>query len=159
LKIDDPWFGAAYEPAAAVTAGFKPDGGGTHQSKTLMLKDLRALWAVNSEMAAERAIVEDNVLGKRSTRARAVAVYRLEQLYGIASHPPIGRCLAAIWPRDPAAQPIIALLCALARDPALRDAAPAVLDAPVGAQVRWPVFAATYEARHPGRLGGTCQRL
>lgn len=153
LKIDDLWFGAAYDPAAVARVGFKVVGGGTHQSKTLMLNDLQTLWAAGPATEAEPAIVERNILGKRSAKARDVAVYRLEQLYGVASRPPLARFLAALWTRDAAAQPLLALLCALARDPSLRDASPAALDAPIGAQVRWPAFAAVYEARHPARLG------
>jgi hypothetical protein len=37
---------------------------------------------------------------------------------------------------------MLALLCALARDPTLRDGAAAVLDATLGERVRWPAFAA-----------------
>lgn len=48
---------------------------------------------------------------------------------------------------------MLALLCALARDPTLRDGAAAVLDASLGEPVRWLGLAATFEARHPGRLG------
>ena len=153
MNIDNPWFGPAQDPDLLTRAGFKTFGGGAHQSKTLMLKDLRALRAANAEIPFERLILEENVLGKRSARAREVALYRLDQLYGISSSPPIAVSLAALWRLDPAGQPLLALLCALARDPPLRDAAAAVLDAPIGAQVRWPAFSACYEVLHPGRLG------
>ena len=153
LNVDTQWFGPAHDPDMLARAGFKTVGGGAHQSKTLMLRDLQALWAANVATPMERLILEANILGKRSTRARDVALYRLDQLYGISSCPPIGVCLATIWRLDTAGQPLLALLCALARDPSLRDAAAAVLDAPIGTQVRWPSFATCYEARHPGRLG------
>ena len=48
---------------------------------------------------------------------------------------------------------MLALLCALARDPTLRDGAAAVLHASPGEEVRWPAIAAAFEARYPGRLG------
>ena len=50
---------------------------------------------------------------------------------------------------------MLALLCALARDPSLRAGADAVLDAKPGEQVRWPAIAATFEAVNPGRLAPT----
>ena len=48
---------------------------------------------------------------------------------------------------------MLALLCALARDPPLRDGAGAVLDAALGERVRWPAIGAAFETRNPGRLG------
>jgi hypothetical protein len=48
---------------------------------------------------------------------------------------------------------MLAILCALARDPTLRDGADAVLDASPGEQVRGPRIAATFEQHNPGRLG------
>jgi hypothetical protein len=77
----------------------------------------------------------------------------LRQLYGVDERWPICIALRRLWERDPAGRPMLALLCALARDPPLRDGAAAVLDAFLGERVRWPAIAAAFEARSPGRLG------
>ena len=101
---------------------------------------------------AEDAILRDNLLGKPSIRARRAALYRLRQLYGVGESSLICLVLRRLWERDPAGRPMLALLCALARDPTLRDGAAAVLDATLGERVRWPAIAATFEAHSPGRL-------
>jgi hypothetical protein len=103
------------------TAGVKLRGGGPHQSKTMMLADLAALVAANGERDPSVSILHRNVLGKPSLRAREAALYRLRQLYGLDDSAPICRALLALWARDPAGRPMLALLCALARDPSLRE--------------------------------------
>ena len=45
----------------------------------------------------------------------------------------------------------LALLCALAREPLLRDSAAVVLTAPAGSSVRWPEIAAALDREHRGR--------
>jgi hypothetical protein len=99
------------------------------------------------------AILRDNLLGKPSTHARQAALYRLRQLYGVGGNWPICVVLRRLWQRDPAGRPILALHCALARDPTLRDGAGAILDAPLGERVRWPAIAGAFETVNPGRLG------
>jgi hypothetical protein len=147
------WFAPLVEAADLVRAGVRPHGGGTHQSKTMMLADLTALLAAEGGSDPRAAVVEDNVLGKPSRRAREAALKRLRELYGVGGQAPVWLALLGLWPRDPEGRPLLALLCALARDPTLRDGAAAVLDATLGAQVRAPAIAATFEAVHPGRLG------
>ena len=128
-------------------------GGGPHQSKTMMLAELMELLASGAADRPDDAILRDNLLGKPSIHARTAALYRLRQLYGVDERWPVCVVLRRLWDRDPAGRPMLALLCALARDPPLRDGAGAVLDAALGERVRWPAIAAAFEARHPGRLG------
>lgn len=118
----------------------------------MMLAELTTLMASGETDEPGDAIVRDNLLGKPSIRAREAALYRLRQLYGVGAGSPIGAVLHRLWHRDPSGRPMLALLCALARDPPLRDGAAAVLDATLGEQVRWPAIAAAFEARYPGRL-------
>jgi hypothetical protein len=148
----DEWLAASAEEDRIVRAGIKPRGGGPHQSKTMMLGELNTLLASRAADRPVDAIVRDNLLGKPSVRARQAALYRLRQLYGIGETWPICVVLHRLWDRDPPARPLLALLCALARDPSLRASASAVLDASLGEPVRWPMIAATFEARNPGRL-------
>jgi hypothetical protein len=147
------WFGIGVDEAAATQAGIKLEGGGPHQSKTMMLAELSTLLGAGAADHAADAILRDNLLGKPSISARRAALYRLCQLYGIGDDAPICMVLRRLWPRDPPGRPTLALLCALARDPPLRDGAAAVLDAVTGEPVRWPAIAAAFAARHPGRLG------
>ena len=147
------WFGSAIDEATAAHAGIKLEGGGPHQSKTMMLAELNAVLSPGTPDRAADAILSDNLLGKPSIAARRAALYRLRQLYGIGDFVPVCVVLDRLWPRDPAGRPMLALLCALARDPPLRDGATAVLDALAGEPVRWPAIAAAFAARHPGRLG------
>jgi hypothetical protein len=120
----------------------------------MMLAELTALLAAGAVDRPTDAILRDNVLGKPSARARAAAFVRLRQLYGLGEDCPICTVLKRLWERDPAGRPMLALLCALARDPPLRDGAAAVLDAALGERVRWPAIDAAFEAHNPGRLGG-----
>ena len=147
------WFAPQADGEGLVRAGFKPFGGGTHQSKTVMLTDLNTLIAARGDGDPRQAIIEENVLGKPSHRARIAAFRRLRELYGLGEPALICRVLLALWPHDLAGRPMLALLCALARDPTLRDGADAILDAVPGERVRSPLIAAAYEAQHPGRLG------
>jgi hypothetical protein len=132
--------------------GLKSAGGGPLQSKTMMLAELTTLLESNDVDDFVDAIVRKNVLGKPSVRAREAAFYRLRQLYSLADDCLVWRVLRRLWNDDPAGRPLLALLCVLARDPTLRDGAAAVLYTSLGEQVRWPLIAAAFEARHPGRL-------
>ena len=149
----DAWLTASVDPHALARMGIKAQGGGPHQSKTMMLVELTDLLTAEAADRAEDAVVRDNLLGKPSVRARKAALYRLRQLYGVGDNQPICIVLRRLWERDPAGRPMLALLCALARDPAFRAGASAVLGAPLGERVRWPAIAAAFEAQHPGRLG------
>lgn len=149
----DAWLSPGADPAALARAGIKVEGGGVHQSKTMMLRDLSALLAGGHGEDPADAVLAENLLAKPSVRARAAALLRLRQLYGVGGDAPLCVALRRLWARDPEARPVLALLCALARDPLLRDGAAAVLDAPLGARVRSPAIAAAFEALNPGRLG------
>lgn len=119
-----------------------------------MLTELRAVMdSVGGAPIAEveRAVVIDNVLGKSTGTGRRLALSRLNTLYGITKALPIQAAWLRLWPRAPSGRPLIALLCALAREPLLRDTAPVVLGAPVGTPIRWPDLAAMLQAQHPGR--------
>lgn len=131
--------------------GIKVAGGGTHQSKTMMLADLATL-LTGDTAKVQALVVDENALGKPSLNARKAALRRLAELYGIGSELPVWRVLEGLWRQDIQGRPLLALLSALARDPTLRDGAAAVLDAPLGAHVPASSLASAFEAQHPGRL-------
>lgn len=148
------WFGIGIDARALESVGFKPAGGGVHQTKTMMLRELEALLrAVLATDRTPRSLVEsDNVLGKPTGSARALAFARLKGLYGVGTARSPWRVLHQLWSRDPAGRPLLALLCALSGDPLLRASAAAVLPLTSGSSIRWPTIAAHLEATHPARF-------
>lgn len=103
-----------------------------HTSKTMMLPELRALLGATPSDATlddyRAAAVEGNVMGKHTAATRAKTLYYLRKLYALDRGYPIFAALRALWPIDAAAQPLIALACAVARDPGLRATAETVLE-------------------------------
>ena len=146
------WISPRADKGVIQRLGIKALGGGPHQSKTMMLGDLTILSADGSWDSSSDRILRDNTLGKPSMRAREVGLYQLRRLYGLDVAPPICRVLNALWAKDPASRPMLAMLCALARDPSLRESADVVLDASLGEQVRSPALASVFQTRNPGRL-------
>ena len=106
-----------------VALGFRVAGSGPHTSKTLMLQELEALLAAippdAPANAYRAAIVEENVLGKRTLSTRKETATRLTALHGFDPSKPLFRVLRRLWAVDPTAHPQLALLNGLARDPLL----------------------------------------
>ena len=104
-----------------------------------MLTELGDLFAaVPAEAAREdyaAAIVDENVLGKATIATRRWTNQRLSELYALDPRVAVFRVLRRLWPVDPPGRPLLAMLCALARDPLLRSTAPAVLGLPAGAEL------------------------
>jgi len=155
------WIAPHVDAASLTKLGFRLGRGGVHQSKTMMLRELRALLqAAPDPGSADVAdmILNQNVLQKGTGSARRLALQRINGLYGFASAAPIGRALARLWQRDDGGRALLALLCALAREPPLRETATAILDATPGSDVRWPDFASRFEALHPSRYSANMLR-
>lgn len=112
-------------------AGFRFGDKGTHTSRTIMLDELRAVFAT-SRLDATRAeylsaIHEDNCLGKRTAATRKLSSQRLSELYALDPDVPLFRVMRRCWYADRDGQALLAMLLALARDPLLRETAPPVL--------------------------------
>jgi hypothetical protein len=120
-------------------AGFRFGDKGTHTSRTIMLAELTDLLAAEPADAARgdyaTAIVDENVLGKQTIATRRLTNQRLGELYGLEPRLSIFRVLRRLWTIDQTGRPLLAMLCALARDPLLRSTAPAVLALPLGAEL------------------------
>ena len=101
--------------------GFRVADSGPHTSKTLMLQELESLLAAVPADAPAKAyraaIVEENVLGKRTLSTRKETATRLTALHGLDPSKPLFRVLRRLWAVDPTAHPQLALLNGLARDP------------------------------------------
>lgn len=133
-----PWSSPPESPSARA-AGFRFGEKGTHTSRTLMLAELgdllRAVPAGASREAYVAAVIDENVLGKQTAATRQLTSQRLVELYGLDLKVPIFRVLRRVWQADEGGRPLSAMLCALARDPLLRAAAPSVLALTAGAEL------------------------
>lgn len=144
--------------------GFRSGAKGTHSSRTIMLADLRSLLdAVPRDASKEdcrKAIVVDNVLGKRTVSTRRSSAQRLSELYALEPGIAVSRLMRFFWDVDPEARPLLALLCAAARDPLLRATAPAVLAVPVDQPVTKDLLEEALAAAVPGRFNtATIQKI
>jgi len=151
--------GAERDPAMAKAMerlGFRFGDKGTHTSRTMMLTELDFLLGALSPSATRdqyrAAVIEENVLGKRSVSNRKLSFQRLSELYGLDPSLPLFRILRHLWEQDPQARPLLALQCSLARDPLLRATAPAILNAKIGQPLGTPDLDAALQQAHSIRL-------
>ena len=149
--------------------GFNYKRGSTHMARTMMLNELSLLLDYVSEPSATSdvyasAIEEDNCLGKRSGRTRSLSLRHLRALYALDPNTVIFQALRYFWHREPAGRPMIACLCAYARDPLLRITAPFVLRLTDGGPFSREALEEYLEKQFPGRfskatLTSTAQNL
>lgn len=140
-------------------AGLRFGDRGTHTSRTMMLRELEDLLSLVPREAAqeeyESAIVVDNALGKETTSNRRSTKQRLSELYGLDPRLPIFRVLLRLWDLDEDGRPLLALLCALARDPLLRATATVVLPMTPGQELLRSEMTAAIAAETGDRLKDT----
>ena len=100
-----------------------------------MLADLQQLLALvppDADREAYReAVVVANVLGKGSDSTRRKSYRYLRELYRLDPESDLFLAMRMLWDHDPEGQPLLAMLCALARDPVLRGTADVVLSTPL----------------------------
>jgi len=127
-----------------VAAGLRFGDKSTHTSRTIMLAELTDLFVAvpdgSDSDAYGKAIVDENVLGKQTIATRRLTNQRLRELYGLDPRLPLFRALRRLWAADEEGRPLLAMLCALARDPLLRATAPPVLSLPVGTELVRALF-------------------
>lgn len=144
-------------PRSALAYGFENEPVGTHISRTIMLADLRRLLAACPPAASPAdyyaAVVEENVLLKPTVTTRRRSIRRLKELYRLDRSVLLFRALRDLWDADAAAQPLLALLCAVATDPLLRCTADLLLSLPVDAEVTPQQFETVAKEVFPGRYG------
>jgi hypothetical protein len=104
--------------------------GGTNTSHTIVVGALAALIdalpATAPRTAYEQAALEANVLGKDTDGARRRSYRYLRELYLLRPDSLLFRALRDLWPVDPPARPLLAGLCALARDAVFRASSAAI---------------------------------
>ncbi|MFW6333818.1 MAG: hypothetical protein ACOC0W_01010 [Desulfosalsimonas sp.] len=120
--------------------GFKPDIGGAHTARTMMLEDLTGLLNNFKDPNTSRqeyldAIIEDNCLSKRSYENRKITARRLAELYALDPSVLLFRVLRFFWDRDIQARPLLGLLCTYCRDEVFRTSCPFVFELDQGEPV------------------------
>lgn len=98
------------------------------------------------------AIVEQNILGKKSLATRKLTAQRLSEIYALSPDSALFRNLRRLWPQAGVGRPALALLCASARDPLLRLVAPAVLRVREGNPISKDDLDAALASSVPGRF-------
>jgi hypothetical protein len=124
---------------AAIEAGLRFGDKGTHTSLTIMLKELSELLSVlpldAKREAFSTSIIDENLLGKQTASTRRATFQRMSELYGLDVSLPVFRVLRRLWDLDDRGRPILAILCALGRDPLLRATASTVISLSTGEEL------------------------
>ena len=122
-----------------------------------MLDELAALLGyVGLEDASKgdylRAVEEDNCLAKRSGKTRRLTYRHLAELYSLDTAHILFRALRHFWERDEAGRPLLAVLCAYARDSIFRSTAPLILKCPEGTVINRESVEEFIDSQEPGRF-------
>jgi hypothetical protein len=138
--------------------------GGAHTSHTLLFGALTALLeAVPLEAPPSKyahAALKDNVLGKRTEGARRRTFRYLKELYLLRPDSILFRALRDLWPDDVEAQPLLAGLCALARDSGFRASSTAIIGSSPGDTLTSGDLAQAVGRRFPGSYNaGTLAKI
>jgi hypothetical protein len=127
--------------------------GGPSTSQTIMVSSLRRLLSEFPPDAAQSAyrsaVMDENMLGKATTRGREWAFRQLRRFYALDPQSLLFRALRDLWEYDPDGQQLLALLCALARDPVLRASAAVIVGSGPGEVVTTGDFQAAIESKFP----------
>ncbi len=127
-----------------------------------MVESLRRLLSEVPPTAApedyQSAVRTANVLGKQTVRGREWAFRQLRRFYGLDSRLLLFRALRDVWSDDTAGQPLLAVLCALARDPVLRASTAVIIEADYGVEVTPAEFALAIEETFPGAYNDNTRR-
>jgi len=136
--------------------GFRDGDRGTHTSRTIMFAELQTLLAARPATSRRseyvQAIIEDNVLAKRTGSTRGLSAQRLTELYGLDQGIPLFRAFRRFWDAATDGRPLLAFSCAYARDPLLRLTSPAVLPAGLGEPVHAADLETAVARAAPGRF-------
>lgn len=133
-------FKSDFDLAEAQKQGFRFGARGTHTSRTVMIDDLTTILAVTDAHASREdyatAIIDDNCLGKQTVSTRRLSRQRIAELYSLDPAVPLFAALRYAWEIDREGRPLLAFLCALARDPMLAATIPSVLPLAPSAEFR-----------------------
>ncbi len=148
-------------PSLTDQFGFRMGAGSVHTSRTMMLAELtRALERLPADAPTKSytaAIVDENLLGKRTRSTRQRTAKRLIELYALDPRCPIFRVFRSYWSGAAEGRAMLAFLLGCDRDPILRECTPQVLGIPQD-QVGTPPDIETWLGeKYPGRFRPTTQ--
>ena len=151
-------------PAEALVHGFVNEPVGTHTSRTLMFRELGAVMTATEESADSRALrdaaVNRNAVEKSSAAGRVKTFRHLRELYGMNPGLNVFLGLRRAWTGDASERPLIAALCALARDPIFRATASVVLAMGEGEEFDKKILAKEVAEDFPGHYSeGVTSRI
>jgi len=140
-----------------ICIGFRNARSGVHLARTIMLEELQNLLAYVENSNADKsdyseAIIQDNCLSKRSENTRILTARHLTHLYALDPKVILFRNLQFFWDRDIAGQPLLALLCAYARDSILRLSTGFIMDHPLGEVVKREALENIIDSKETGRF-------
>ena len=139
-----------------VAAGASNEPAGTHTSRTMMFDELDALMYGCAPDASyddyATAIVDDNLLGKRTLATREKSLRHLRELYALRATVTVFGAMRLLWKDDATARPVLALMCAAARDPLLRCTAELIHETHPGTVLASEDFANAVQAAFPDRF-------
>ncbi len=98
------------------------------------------------------AVVDTNVLGKATLATRKKSLRHLRELYALRANAPVFSAMRSLWWDDTASRPLLAILCAAARDPLLRVTADVVTDTPTGRSIGAAELTDAVESAFPHRF-------
>ncbi len=132
--------------------------GETNTSHTIVIPALQQLLgSVDRHADAdayERAVLDQNVLGKDTSGARKRTLRYLRELYLLRPDSVLFRALRDVWTDEPNGQPLLAGLCALARDAVFRASSSVIFETDPGDEVTSADFAEAVENVFPSAYGG-----
>jgi len=120
--------------------GFRLGQKGTHSSRTIMFDDLSVLFNLQAPGASREdyaaCIIDANCLGKHTTATRRHSNQNLGELYALDPQVPLFRIFRNLWSKttQESERRLLALECAIARDPLLAASALSVLKLPEGGE-------------------------
>lgn len=137
--------------------GFSYERGGAHSSRTMMLAELRQLFAYVDNPSASKeiyfeAINTANCLSKRSGKTRTLTYRHLVDLYSLDPNLATFRALSFFWKRDVNGQPLMAALSAYSRDPIFRASASFICGFSEGGTVTRNSIEDLIDHQEPGRF-------
>lgn len=132
---------------------------GTHSSRTIMLSELSSLLAStlpgDSYENLREAATTHNAVRKSSAAGRNKTFRHLREFYALNIDVPIFSALRKLWDVRPEERPLLAMLCASARDPVLRTSGAFVLSLPYGLGVAKTDLEAYLSEQFPRRYSET----
>lgn len=146
----------AFESHETEQFGFINKSLGAHLGRTIMAEDLgKVIDSCNTNAVLEdyqAAIIDENVLLKKSSGARDESFYRLKQLYSLDPSKIIFYAVRELWAYTNSGHNLLPLLCAIARDPILRCTTHLVLETSEGTTLTAKDFERVVSEKFPGRL-------